>query len=183
METRVKNKLIKLATAPTRRQLITGAAVTLGSLATSSKTFGQSQRMEEVPSIGADAARTSLHQEVDFQSSPMRIYAALLDSKQFSTFTSMPATIDGSEGGALSMFGGMITGRNIELVSNQRIVQAWRPGNWEPGIYSLAKFEFKEQGSQTRLILDHTGFPETNYGHLYSGWYARYWEPLKKYLA
>ncbi|HEY1461964.1 MAG TPA: SRPBCC domain-containing protein [Terriglobales bacterium] len=179
----MKSKFTELATDPTRRQVMIGAAVAIGSLATGSKALGQSQSMEELPSTGADATRTSLHQEVDFKSGAMRIYAALLDSKQFSTFTGMPATIDGSEGGALSMFGGRITGRNIELVANQRIVQAWRPENWDPGVYSLVKFELKENGPQTKIILDHTGFPETNYGHLYSGWYARYWEPLKKYLA
>lgn len=71
----------------------------------------------------------------------------------------------------------------MELVPNQRIVQAWRPGDWEPEVYSLVKFELKPQVSHTEIILDHTGFPESNFRHLNAGWYLRYWEPLKKFLA
>jgi activator of HSP90 ATPase len=179
----VKSNLAEPAIPSTRRQLIVATAVVLGSLVTTSKVLGRAQSMQEIPSTGADATRTSLHQEVDFKAGRMNIYTALLDAKRFSTFTGMPATIDENEGGAVSLFGGMITGRNIELVPKLRIVQAWRPRNWDAGVYSLVKFELKENGSQCKIILDHTGFPETNYGHLYSGWYARYWEPLKKFLA
>ena len=81
------------------------------------------------------------------------------------------------------MFGGRIVGRNVELVPNQRIVQAWRESNWEPGVYSLVKFQLKEQGAKTKVILDHTGFGEGHFGHLNPGWKVRYWDALEKYLA
>ncbi|HWZ52030.1 MAG TPA: SRPBCC domain-containing protein, partial [Granulicella sp.] len=54
---------------------------------------------------------------------------------------------------------------------------------WEPGVYSIAKFELREQGSATRLVFDHTGFPNGKAEHLAEGWKANYWEPLHKYLA
>ena len=169
---------------PTRRELIARVSLALGCLASSPTAWGSPrQKMKEVPSTGEEALRTSLHQEIDFKASPQRIYDALLDSRQFSAFTGMPAEISRDAGGAFSMFGGLILGRNVELVSDQRIVQAWRPASWDAGVYSIVKFELKGDGAQTKLILDHTGFPETNYGHLYSGWNERYWEPLKKYLA
>ena len=66
---------------------------------------------------------------------------------------------------------------------NQRIVQAWRAGNWPPGIYSIAKFELVEQGSGTRIVFDHTGFPKGDAEALASGWKAHYWEPLAKLLS
>jgi hypothetical protein len=34
----------------------------------------------------------------------------------------------------------------------------------------------------TLITFDHTGFPATERDHLASGWYANYWEPMKKYL-
>ena len=179
-----KKKANVLAGFATRREAIAGFAAALAGLAAGSNVWGgQNQKMEEKPSTGAEGQLTSLHQEIDFKASPQRIYAVLLDSKQFAAFTGMPAEISREAGGVFSMFGGLIVGRNIELVGNQRIVQAWRPANWDPGVYSLVKFELKGQGDQTKLILDHTGFPQGNYGHLYSGWGERYWEPLKKYLA
>jgi uncharacterized protein YndB with AHSA1/START domain len=77
----------------------------------------------------------------------------------------------------------MIDGRNVELVPNQRIVQAWRPNHWGPGVYSLVKFELKPQGSGALVVLDHTGFPEGDFDGLNSGWSDKYWEPLKKFFA
>ena len=66
-----------------------------------------------------------IHQEVIFKVSPNRIYKALTNSAQFSEVTGGVPTEISSEAGALfSFFGGMIVGRNIELVPNKRIVQA-----------------------------------------------------------
>ncbi|MGB9069917.1 MAG: SRPBCC family protein [Candidatus Acidiferrales bacterium] len=175
---------IEFAKSPTRRQCLAGAAVTLGTLITSSALSGKPQQaMTEKHSTGADATRTYLHQEVDLEASPQKIYEVLLDSEQFAAFTGMPAEINRDPGGAFSMFGGMIVGRNVELVANQRIVQAWRPASWPPGVYSIVRFELKGDRAQTKLVLDHTGFPEGDFEHLDSGWYARYWNPLKKFLA
>src|SRR5262249_44435904 len=81
------------------------------------------------------------------------------------------------------VLGGWFLGRNIELVPNQRIVQAWRAKPWESGVYSIAKFELQAEGSGTRVIFDHTGFPPEQQEHLEGGWQANYWEPLQKHLA
>jgi len=130
-----------------------------------------------------------IHQEVLFKASPKQLYETLLDSKKFSEFTGgAPAKIDRDTGGAFSCFGGVITGRNIELVPDRRIVQAWRVGIWPEGVYSIVKFELHPQGPDTRLVMDHVGFPEGLRAHLNGeqpdgGWHRQYWEPLKKYLA
>jgi activator of HSP90 ATPase len=141
------------------------------------------QSMKEMPGSAANQHRTSLHEDIDIKSSQQRIYEALLSAKEFTAFSGAPAEIDPKAGGAFSMFGGQIVGRNIELVPNQRIVQAWRPTHWEAGIYSIVAFVFKPQGSGTLVALDHKGFPEGEFDHLESGWHAHYWEPLKKFLA
>jgi len=131
----------------------------------------------------ADASSISIHQEMDFKASPQRVYEALLDSKQFSAFSGAPAEIHAEAGGAFSLFNGHIIGRNIELLPNRRIVQAWRVVTWDEGIYSIVKFELKPMGSGTRLIMDHTGFPEGKKEHLDEGWKTNYWAPLRKYLG
>jgi activator of HSP90 ATPase len=168
----------------TRRELIARVAVACVGLAAGSMARGSdTQNKAEAQSTGVEGLLTYLHQEIAIAASAQRIYEALLDSKQFTAFTGMPADIDSKVGGALSMFGGLIVGRNVELVPNQRIVQAWRPASWDPGIYSVVKFELKGLAGKTTVVLDHTGFPEGDFRHLDSGWYERYWEPLKKYLA
>jgi activator of HSP90 ATPase len=94
-----------------------------------------------------------------------------------------PAEISSKEGGAFALFGGYITGRQVELVQNVRIVQAWRAGNWPPGVYSIAKFELVEQGSGSKIVFDQAGFPKGEAESLASGWKAHYWEPLAKVLS
>jgi activator of HSP90 ATPase len=182
-----ENFLAARVSRPTRRQVISGGAVAFGSFAVGLKAWGiaQQQTMKEAPAAKptGNESRTSLHQEVEFKASPQRIYEILLDSKQFAAFTGMAAEIDPKVGGALTIFQGLVIARNIELVPEQRIVQAWRPQHWDPGVYSVVKFELTMQGSGTKLVLDHTGFPAGEFDSLNKGWPLRYWEPLKKYLS
>lgn len=168
------------------RRRATGVLVgALGAAAAGSLTWGQTapQPMEEKPGSSANQARTTIHYELDFKASPERFYEAILDQKQFAAFTGMPATIDRVAGGAFTQFGGQINGRTIELVAGQRIVQAWRPGHWGPGVYSLAHFEIKPRGQECSLVFDHTGFPAGDYDGLDWGWKNHYWEPLGKYFG
>jgi len=162
------------------------------SLAENANAFGLTviRKAESAGEQGISRTSESIHQEVVFKTSRKRLYEALTDPKQFTKFTSFspmtkaaPAEISGEAGGAFSCFGGQIVGRQVELVPNERIVQAWRVATWDPGMYSIAKFELKEQGSETRLIFDHTGFPTGKAERLAEGWKANYWEPLHKYLA
>ena len=124
----------------------------------------------------------TIHQEIDFNASPQQLYEALLDSKQFSEFSGRAAEINREVGGAFSLFKGHIVGRNVELVPNQRIVQAWRVVTWPEGAYSIVTFELKPQGSGTHLVLDHIGFPEGLHDHLATGWEENYWSLLKKHF-
>jgi activator of HSP90 ATPase len=67
--------------------------------------------------------------------------------------------------------------------ANVRIVQAWRSGTWDPGIYSIARFALAPQGTGTLLTFDHTGFPKGEAEHLAKGWETNYWQPLEKLLS
>lgn len=176
--------------APTRRELIGAATAVLGGLAAGS-VYARAGTGEEISHTGE-----SIHQEVVFQASRNRVYHALLDSAQFDKVSrlsaamksgmslgSKPTMISGAVGGAFTLFGGHIIGRHIELVPNQRIVQAWRVANWNPGVYSIAKFELADEASNTKLVFDHTGFPDGQGQHLADGWKANYWEPLEEILG
>jgi activator of HSP90 ATPase len=125
---------------------------------------------------------TSIHQEVDFEASPERIYEALLDAEQFSAFTGATAQIQREAGGAFKLFGGRVVGRNVELMPNHRLVQAWRVETWPSGVYSIVRFELTAQGSGTRIVFDQTGFPPENREQQNAGWPKFYWDRLRKYL-
>lgn len=126
----------------------------------------------------------NIHQEIVFNASPQDIYEAYMNAKQHSEYTAATAEINREAGGAFSCHGGRITGRFIELIPHQRIVQAWRVNDdWEDGVYSIVKIELKSEGDKTRPILDHAGVPEGKHDHIDTGWHKRYWEPLQQYLA
>jgi activator of HSP90 ATPase len=160
-----------------RRNLLTATMLGFGAFA-----FGIERANADSPALGSSDP-ASIHQETQFNASRSHIYEILLSSKEFAAMTGSAADISAEAGGAFSMFGGIIIGRNIELVPAQRIVQAWKPEYWPPGVYSLVKFEFVAAGAMTRIILDQTGFPNGTYKGLDEGWPKRYWTPLTKYLS
>jgi uncharacterized protein YndB with AHSA1/START domain len=175
---------------PSRRRAIGCAVIAAGGLA-----FSPLQvcgRPEEEVSHSAEA----IHQEPVFKASRERVYEALTDAKQFNEVTlfshemrsdkelgTKPTEISRLVGGAFTLFGGHIIGRHVELVPNERIVQAWRVVDWPPGWYSIVTFELVEQGSGAKIVFDHVGFPKGLTQHLLDGWNAHYWDPLQKYLA
>ena len=69
---------------------------------------------------------------------------------------------------------------HVELVPGARVVQAWRVKLWPEGQYSLVRFTLAPDGAGTKLVLDHSGYPEGEHEHLSAGWRANYLEPLAK---
>ena len=139
--------------------------------------------LNALPIVSAQSDKSiTIHQEIEFTASPEQLYEALLDSKQFTKFSGRPAEINREVGGAFSLFKGHIVGRNLELMPNERIVQAWRVVTWREGAYSIVRFDLKARGSGTHLVFDHIGFPEGLRDHLAQGWEENYWSLLKKYF-
>jgi uncharacterized protein YndB with AHSA1/START domain len=178
------------AEGPTRRQAIAGVGAAVAVLA-----LGPTEASAGAEG-GVSRTAEAIHQEVEFRASRKRVYAALTDAAQFERVVQLsdamktlmrpgapPAQISTEAGGAFSTFGGLIVGRQIELMPDERIVQAWRPAYWKPGVYSIVTFEIAESGSGTRLVLDHRGFPDGDGQGLLDGWNKNYWEPLAKYLG
>jgi activator of HSP90 ATPase len=125
-----------------------------------------------------------IHQEITVDADRARVYHALTDAEEFGKVTGGAVTLSAEAGSAFSLFGDHITGRNVELEPDRRLVQAWRAASWPEGSYSLVHFQLEDGGDHvTRLVLDHTSFPEDAYDHLAAGWDTMYWEPLKRHLS
>jgi activator of HSP90 ATPase len=124
------------------------------------------------------------------------VYRALVTSQEFDAVTRLsdatalvtaagakPTSISREIGGSFTLFGGYITGRNLELARNELLVQAWRARSWDAGDYSIVRFALVVDGAGTKLVFDHRGFPEGQGGHLAEGWHTHYWDPLGKFLS
>lgn len=145
---------------------------------------------------GLSQSSQAIHQEVTVAAKRQRVYGALTSAKEFDALTRLSdavslvtapnaraTAISGETGGSFTLFGGYVTGRHLEMVPGERLVQAWRAGSWKPGEYSVVKFALFEQGAACKLVLDHRGFPDGQGASLAYGWRVHYWEPLTKLLA
>jgi activator of HSP90 ATPase len=186
-------------TTATKPEPVTTRRVAIAGLSAGALAFTTSgARADSNEDVNREIVRNAqaIHQEVIFKTSRVRLYEALLDAREFHKVVLLsgavqsgmvkapkPSEISREPGGAFAVFGGFVIGRQIELVPNTRIVQAWRPLDWEPGLYSIARFELATQGAGTRLVFDHTGFPKGAAEHLAQGWKVNYWQPLEKVLG
>ena len=119
-----------------------------------------------------------IQQEVTLGAPPARVYQALVEPKRFCEVTGAPAMGEGAEGAAFAVFGGHVSGRHLELVPGRLLVQAWRAKTWPEGVYSIARFELQSSGAGTKVVFEHSGFPEDMKDHLAKGWQMNYWDKL-----
>jgi activator of HSP90 ATPase len=126
-----------------------------------------------------------IEQSVSFNATPAKLYELFMDSAKHSAATGMPAKVSRKVGGRWSAFGGMILGKNLLLIPNRRIVQAWRSSEWkkaDPDSLLVIGFE-KAVGSDTTVHLVHVGVPSYDHQGVTQGWVKFYWDPWKVYLA
>src|SRR5260221_10205639 len=150
--------------APVRRQLLGAAAVLVGGLG-----LGARLRAEGEGEVSRTAE--AIHQEIVFNASRKKVYDTLTVASQFQkvidnsaamkamALAKRPAEISRELGGAFSVFGGHIVGRQLELVPGQRIVQAWRVGGSVPSSFSFDHFALVEQAGAPQICFYHSGFP------------------------
>ena len=126
-----------------------------------------------------------IEQSVSFPKvKPAELYALFMDSAKHTAATGMPAKISRQVGGKWSAFGGMILGKNLALVPNRMIVQAWRSSGWkkgDPDSVLVVRFEKTADGATANLV--HVGVPAHDLDGVTKGWKRYYWEQWEKYFA
>jgi activator of HSP90 ATPase len=151
---------------------------------------------DERQSMGLTADAAAIHQEIAISASCARVYTALTSAHDFESITRLSdaadlltaahakvTAISNRVGGGFTLFGGYITGRNLDLAPGKRLVQAWRAGGWGPGEYSVVRFDLNSGPDGCRIIFDQRGFPASQGKSLAYGWRVHYWEPLSKFLS
>src|ERR1700735_2341122 len=117
--------------------------------------------------------------------SPAEVYEAWLDSIAHAEMTGGGEAVMSDEVGAeISALGGHITGRNLELVAPERIVQAWRTDEFddetEDSIVTIL-LQVTEDG--TLLTLEHSNVPDQYKSYEEGGWQSNYFEPMIVYFS
>ncbi len=124
----------------------------------------------------------TIRQSVKFKATPHDVYEALMDSRKHAKFTGAKAAIGRKVGDRFTAYDGWITGINLELVPDRKIVQKWRGGDWPEGHYSTATFLLKELAKLTELKFTQTEVPEDQFESISSGWFEHYWDKMKVFF-
>jgi activator of HSP90 ATPase len=127
----------------------------------------------------------AIKQTVFFEASPHDVYEALMDSRKHAKFTGGKAVVSRKVGGKIDIYDGYITGENVELVQDKKIVQLWKPDEgdcWPSDHYSKATFALKSEKGGTRLTFTQTGVPVECGDRFDTGWSENYWEPMRRML-
>ena len=116
--------------------------------------------------------------------SPQEIYEAWLDSVVHSEMTGSEASMSEETGAQVSAWDGYITGRNLELVPGERIVQTWRTQDFtDEHEDSIITVTLEEVAEGTLLTLVHSNVPNEQTSYERGGWQEHYFEPMQEYFG
>ena len=111
---------------------------------------------------------------------PEEVFAALTNPFQIEIWSGYPADMKAEVGYVFSLWEGDITGVNLEVVPNRRLVQEWFFG--ERDEQSLVEIKLKKENGKTILDLKHTHIPAEVYEEITEGWREYYLGSMKEML-
>lgn len=124
----------------------------------------------------------NIKQGLMIKAAPHEVFEALMDAKKHSQFTGDLAKISRAVGGEFTTFSGYATGKNLEIIKDEKIVQTWRASDWPEGHYSTITYVLKPAVGGTKLMFSQKGIPESEVAAVSDGWKTYYWQPLKDFL-
>jgi len=108
----------------------------------------------------------SIRQQAVIPAEPAQVYGVLADADALSALSGMSGRPGRVEGEEFSAFNGNVTGRQVEMVPDARVVQAWRFPRWEAGVYSIVHFTLTAVDGGTRLVIEQHGEPQDWHDHI-----------------
>jgi uncharacterized protein YndB with AHSA1/START domain len=116
--------------------------------------------------------------------SPQEIYKAWFDSVTHSEMTGGEASMSDEIGAEVSAHDGYITGRNLELLPGERIVQSWRTTEFaDEHEDSVITVMLEDADGGALLTLVHSNLPDGQTGYERGGWEQYYFVPMKTYFS
>ncbi|MGL5682431.1 MAG: SRPBCC domain-containing protein [Marinifilaceae bacterium] len=108
------------------------------------------------------------------------VFSALTNPFQIALWSGYPADMQPEAGYEFSLWEGDITGKNMEVIPNKKLVQEWYFGDTEKR--SIVSIELKGTGGSTMLELRHINIPDEVYDEIVEGWKEYYLGSMKDML-
>ena len=107
-----------------------------------------------------------------------------MDAKMHGKFTESTVKMSRKIDGAFSVFGDGLFGKNLEIIKDKKIVQAWacKLKEWPERHFSRVTFILKKAEGGTKLEFTQIGVPAACFRLISDGWKKFYWRPMKKML-
>lgn len=124
----------------------------------------------------------SVQHQIFFSASPKEIYEAWLSSEKHTAMTGGEARCSDKVGGSFTAWDGYISGKNMELLENRRILQSWRTSEFlVTDEDSILEILLEPTTKGTKFKLNHTKIPQGQ-NQYYQGWIENYFVPMKDYF-
>lgn len=117
---------------------------------------------------------------IKIKAEPADVFAALTNPFTIELWSGYAAEMSQEPGSEFSMWDGDITGHIIELVPNEKVVQAWNFGEQEQLSIVTIKIFADRNNSQVDLL--HTNIPADAFNEIVEGWNEYYLGAIKNFL-
>jgi activator of HSP90 ATPase len=109
---------------------------------------------------------------------PKDVYNALTNKKMLEIWTGENAEMEAVPESEFSLWGGSISGVNIEFEENRKIVQEWFFGDNEEKSRVTIKLHPHKKGTSVELL--HTNIPDEAFENISEGWDEDYFGALNE---
>lgn len=111
------------------------------------------------------------------------IFNAWLNSKLHTDMTGGEALVSSKLGGKFKAWDGYISGKNLELIKDKRIIQTWRSSEFAKNdLDSLLVVNFEDVSGGCRVTISHSQIPRGQGENYKQGWEDFYLLPMKAYF-
>ncbi len=126
----------------------------------------------------------TIQQSVVLPANPDELFDAYLDARRHAAITGAPVRIGASRGAEFHAFNGALSGRILEVMPKQLIVQTWRASHWTlADLDSILILRFSADPAGGRIDAVHANIADHDLEAVSQGWGKYYWEPWRAYLV
>jgi len=103
---------------------------------------------------------------------PSDVYAALTNPYTIELWSGYPAKMSTESGSEFFLWEGDITGRNLEFIQDQKVVQEWFFGDQTEK--SIVTIDIRPDGENSLVTVEHSNIPEDDFADISEGWREYY---------
>jgi activator of HSP90 ATPase len=103
---------------------------------------------------------------------PSDIYSALTNQYTIELWSGYPAVMSEETGSEFSLWEGDITGKNLELVKDKKVVQEWYFGDQPEK--SIVTITIQPDREDSIVTVEHTNIPDSDFAEIAEGWREYY---------